>query len=78
MSIGDSAFCVCDSLTKIKILESITIIGEEDFAGCRKSLTNVTLPEGITTINARAFQYCESLTEIKNPIFRHVSRRKSF
>lgn len=66
-SIGDSTFCVCDSLTKIKIPESITIIGEEAFAGCRKSLTNVTLPEGITTINARVFQYCESLTEIKIP-----------
>ena len=36
------------------------------FSGCSK-LTNITLPEGITSLGEYCFQYCSSLTNITLP-----------
>ena len=65
-SIGNDAFCSCDSLTNITIPDSVTSIGSYAFNGCR-SLTNITIPEGVTSIGERTFFYCSSLTNITIP-----------
>lgn len=41
-SIGDEAFCYCESLTSIDIPDSVTSIGNEAFWGC-ESLTNIDI-----------------------------------
>ena len=45
---------------------SVTSIGEETFFNCR-SLTAITLPEGLTSIGDWAFSYCTSLPDINIP-----------
>ena len=44
----------------------VTSIGDYAFWNCR-SLTKVTIPEGVTSIGESAFQYCISLTEVNIP-----------
>jgi len=44
----------------------VTSIGDDAFAYCR-SLTNITLPDGVTSIGDDAFAYCRSLTNITLP-----------
>ena len=44
----------------------MTRIGEEAFSNCR-SLTEITIPDSVTTIDGAAFIFCESLTEITIP-----------
>ena len=63
ISIGDSAFEGCSSLTEITIGNSVTSIGYEAFEGC-SSLTEITIPDSVTSIGKRAFWGCSSLTEI--------------
>ena len=66
MSIGDSAFHYCESLTSIIIPNSVTSIEESAFYGCR-SITNITIPESVTSIGEEAFSHCSSLTNITIP-----------
>ena len=44
----------------------VTSIGDYAFWNCR-SLTKVTIPEGVTSIGDGAFGYCSSLTEVNIP-----------
>ena len=47
-----------------KILDyNVVAIGEQAFYAC-SNLSSVTLPEGLTTIDAYAFANCEVLTEV--------------
>jgi len=62
-SIGDDAFCDCDSLTDVTIGNSVTSIGNSAFAYCA-SLTSVTIPDSVTSIEIYAFFWCWSLTKI--------------
>ena len=62
-TIGDYAFCNCDSLTSVTIPDSVTTIGDEAFYGC-DSLTSVTIPDSVTSIGNEAFRYCDSLTSV--------------
>jgi hypothetical protein len=62
-SIGDYAFCECDSLTTITIPARVTSIGEYAFWFC-KSLTSIVIPDGMTNIGKLAFSNCDSLTSI--------------
>ena len=48
-TIGDGAFCSCDSLTSVTISDSVTTIGDCAFWGCN-SLTSVTISDSVTTI----------------------------
>ncbi len=66
VSIGESAFSNCNSLTSITISEGVTSIGDRAFHSC-KSLTSINLPEGVTSIGDCAFYGCESLTSISIP-----------
>ena len=62
-SIGDSAFCNCDSLTSVIIPDSVISIGEDAFHYC-VSLTGVTIPDSVTSIGGGAFCCCDSLTKV--------------
>lgn len=62
-SIGNGAFCYCDSLTSVTIPEDVTSIGESAFQYCR-SLTNVSIGDSVTSIGSSAFYGCSSLTTV--------------
>ena len=65
-TIGEGAFCECDSLTSINIPNSVTTIGSAAFGGC-DSLTSINIPNSVTTIGDSAFSGCNSLTSINIP-----------
>ena len=56
-TIGEGAFCGCESLTNINIPNSVTTIRKSAFWGC-KSLTNIIIPNSVTTIEDWAFAGC--------------------
>ena len=62
-SIGNSAFCACDSLTSVVIGESVTSIGSSAFYDCR-SLASVVIGDSVTSIGDSAFSNCGSLSSI--------------
>ena len=66
ISIGDSAFGGCSSLTSVTIGNSVTSIGEGAFYDC-DSLTSVTIPDSVTSIGEGAFLWCSSLTSVTIP-----------
>ena len=66
ISIGDSAFSGCNSLTSVTIGDSVTTIGNYAFYHC-SSLTSVTIGNSVTSIGDGAFYGCSSLTEIVVP-----------
>ena len=57
LSIGNYAFCGCDSLTSITLPDSVTSIGNYAFSSCR-ALTSITLPDSLTSIGTDAFTDC--------------------
>ena len=65
-SIGDWAFCGCDSLTSITIPDSVTSIGSYAFYFC-DSLDSVTIPNSVTSIGYEAFSDCNSLVSVTIP-----------
>ena len=71
-SIGDGAFCNCDSLTSVTIPDSVTSIGEGAFAFC-ESLARIALPNSVTFIDASPFVGCSQLQTIQvspdHPVF---------
>ena len=50
-------------LTEIIIPNSVTIIEDNAFEGC-KGLTEITIPDSVTTIEMEIFQDCTSLTKV--------------
>ena len=65
-SIGDCAFCSCESLTEISIPDSVTTIGNSAFSWCL-SLLSVAIPDSVTSVGNNAFNFCINLTEIAIP-----------
>ena len=65
-SIGQEAFCGCDSITEITLPESFTSIPAYLVYGCT-SLTQISIPDGVTSIGEKAFYNCSSLAEISIP-----------
>ena len=65
-TIGEYAFCECDSLTSVTIPNSVATIGNDAFSFC-DSLTSVTIPNSVTTIGGEAFSGCESLNSVTIP-----------
>ncbi|MBR5848065.1 MAG: leucine-rich repeat domain-containing protein, partial [Bacteroidaceae bacterium] len=67
ISIGNSAFCDCSSLTSVTIPNSVTSIGDYAFYDCR-GLTSITIPNSVTSIGNSAFRYCYGLTSVTSNI----------
>ena len=61
--IGNYAFAYCNTLTNIKIPDSVISIGDYAFAGC-ETLTSIKIPNGVISIGDSAFQECYSLAII--------------
>lgn len=62
VTIGDSAFALCQKLASCNIPATVTTIGASAFVGT--ALSNVTIPESVTTVKDGAFQSCYSLTKV--------------
>ena len=61
--IGENAFLNCDSVTNVKIPNSVTTIEYESFSRCT-SLSSIIIPNSVTNINCYAFYRCDSLKHI--------------
>lgn len=66
ISIGDSAFSGCRSLSSIVIPNSVNSIGDSAFSGCC-SLSSIVIPTSVASIGKCAFFRCRSLSEIVIP-----------
>ncbi|MBO5673007.1 MAG: leucine-rich repeat domain-containing protein [Paludibacteraceae bacterium] len=64
--VGSSAFSHCQSLTSIKLPNSVTSIGDYAFYECT-SLTSVTIGKSVTSIGDYTFDGCFSLTSVTIP-----------
>ena len=64
--IGGCMFKDCNSLTSIKIPESVTWIGYDAFCGC-SGLNNIDIPQSVKHIGGHAFEGCSGLTNINIP-----------
>ncbi len=62
MAIGDYAFCGCSGLTNVTIPDGVTAIGDYAFDDC--SLTSITIPASVASIDMGAFRQSESLESI--------------
>ncbi len=61
-----NAFENNQTLTTIKLPQTLTGIGQQAFNGCSK-LSSITIPDGVTTILRAAFSGCSSLTRLTLP-----------
>lgn len=61
-TIGNHGFSYCRNLWKANIPDSVTTIGEYAFSGC--GIRDVNLSGNITSLGARAFNWCRSLREV--------------
>ena len=66
LTIANSAFIGCSSLTSITIPDSVTSIGDYAFRGC-SSLTSIIIPDSVTIIGGSVFYGCSSLTSASIP-----------
>ena len=64
--IADGAFSGKDTITSVKMPETVTTIGANAFSGC-SNLTSVNIPDAVTTLGASAFYACTSLASIHIP-----------
>jgi len=65
-SVRDNAFYACTSLKRIKLPETVTVMGHHCFYGCT-SLEEAVLPSSLKKIGMGCFYGCTSLTEIAIP-----------
>ena len=65
-SIGNYTFYDCESLTSIKIPDSVKNIRYRAFESCT-SLTSISIPNSVESIGDDAFAGCTSLTSISIP-----------
>jgi len=64
--IGNYAFQNCNTLTEIRLPETVTRLGKSAFYNCNK-LTEIILPKSITSIGEICFNTCKGLTSIIIP-----------
>lgn len=62
-TIGEYAFCECDSLISVSLPKTTTTIKEDAFAKCT-SISTITIPENVCTIGESAFGHCSNLSTI--------------
>ena len=66
ISIGNSAFEGCTSLTMVTIPDSVTSIGQAAFSNCT-GLTSIEIPNGVISVGMSAFSSCTKLTSVTIP-----------
>ena len=66
VTLSNSLFHGCSSLTSINLPDGLTSIGGNVFNSCT-SLTTINLPDSLTSIDRDAFANCSSLTTINLP-----------
>ncbi|MCL2813959.1 MAG: leucine-rich repeat protein [Oscillospiraceae bacterium] len=66
ISIGDSAFYNCRTLTQIILPDGLKSIGERAFYNC-ENLTEINIPAGVSKIGDRTFYNCGKLAIITIP-----------
>lgn len=64
--IADSAFCVCEKMTDIKLNNGLKAIGDRVFLHCT-ALKSIELPNSLEKLGTSAFCECTALTSIKIP-----------
>ena len=57
------AFAGCESLTSVKLPNTLKIIEQEAFRDCTQ-LTSITIPASVTKVGDSAFENCESLKDL--------------
>ena len=65
ITIGSRMFMGCGNLEEVTISESVNFIGYGAFGGC--GLTNVIIPNSVTSIGDGAFVLCGNLTNVTIP-----------
>ena len=65
-SIGDNAFCACESLTEVVLPESLEEIGENAFREC-SALKTINFPKNLHIIGNSAFCQCKALETVTLP-----------
>ncbi len=65
-SLGVSSFAGCNSLTTVKIPDTVIRIGEGAFGYCR-NLTSIDIPDSVQDIEGWAFDSCNALRKITIP-----------
>lgn len=67
-TIGNYAFYECHSLTSLKLSASLETIGAYAFGASANTyqvpITTLSIPAGVTSIGARAFEHCQLLTTV--------------
>lgn len=66
VSIADSAFGHNDTITSVRIPDSVTSIGSYVFSTCTE-LTKVEIPDTVTSIGRGAFLRCSKLSDVQLP-----------
>lgn len=66
VSIGPYAFFGCNTITEIKLPDSVTNFYNDAFYNC-SGLVNIIIGNSVTTLGMRAFQNCSSLVSIILP-----------
>lgn len=64
-SLGSRAFEGCTNLEEITLSNNLTSIEEITFSG--SGITNIVIPQGVTSIGDNAFYICEHLTSVVIP-----------
>ena len=64
--IGDHAFCGCNGLSSVTIINGISSIGDGAFSNC-SSLTSIIIPASVKSIGGGVFSNCRSLDSIYIP-----------
>lgn len=77
VDIGYNAFNNCDTLTDIKLPNSITGIGDGAFSRCT-SLTSIIIPDSVKAIPYNCFSGSTSLSYVKLPDSLECIRQSSF
>ena len=63
---SEAPFLMCESLSSVRIPDSVITIGTFAFNGCT-SLSSITIPNSVTSIGSQAFYHCFSLSSITIP-----------
>ena len=64
-NVGSAVCSSCDALQSIELSSGVTNIGCEAFSSC--AVSGIDLPQGLVSVEERAFAYCLSLEQVQIP-----------